>query len=145
MTFWYASHPVNCCSLGTATLSPSFARFFRLSARRSGKTSPTTTRRTPGAEASTLPIAPVPRPPQPITPTRISSLPAANAPGMLTVEASVPPTTAAVVVRKKSRREDPPSVSSWLLIGLLHHKQKIQGFTTGVSFGFADHAEADKR
>ena len=46
--------------------------------------------------------APRPRPPQPMRPTRISSLPAAQAPGS-TGAASVPPTTAAPVFRKSRR------------------------------------------
>ena len=62
--------------------------------------SPIATRRTPGAACSTLSTAPVPRPPQPMRPTLISSVPAAYAPGITRLEAIVPPTTAADVLMK---------------------------------------------
>src|SRR5690606_4780763 len=68
---------------------------------------PAATMRTPGAALSTLSIAPVPRPPHPLTPTRISSLPWAQTPDAGRAEASVPPTTAALEVLRKSRREAP--------------------------------------
>ena len=63
---------------------------------------------TPSAADSTLSTAPVPRPPQPMRPTLISSDPAAHAPVSPTPLTRVPPTTAAVVVRMKSRREAAP-------------------------------------
>ncbi len=54
-------------------------------------------------------MAPVPRPPQPMTPTLISSLPAAYAPEIPErLEAIVPPTMAAVEVLMKSRRDGVP-------------------------------------
>ena len=74
---------------------------------RSLKASPIATIFTPLADSSTLRIAPVPRPPQPMTPTRISSLPAAYAPGSEKWVATVVPTAAAVAVLMKLRRENP--------------------------------------
>src|SRR5262245_57348858 len=53
-----------------------------------------------------LVAAPVPRPPQPIRPTRIRSLPAACTPGAVAeAPTSVPAASAAVEVLRKSRRE----------------------------------------
>ncbi|MNL25815.1 hypothetical protein D3C87_1473100 [compost metagenome] len=50
-------------------------------------------------------VAPVPRPPQPINATLITSLPAANAPTIGMELKTVPPAIAAVVF-KKSRRSN---------------------------------------
>src|SRR5260221_3237921 len=77
MPFAKASRPTKAGSSGTATLSPNSASPFRVCSMRSAKASPMATSRTPGAPFRASEAAPVPRPPQPMRPILISSLPAA--------------------------------------------------------------------
>src|SRR5439155_25565541 len=104
-TFLYASKPVNDRSAVTAILSPNFSRNrSRLAVSRSGNASPIATSVTPSADDSTSSAAPVPRPPHPMRPTLIASLPAAWTAGRKsTLGATAVATAAEVAVFKKSR------------------------------------------
>src|SRR5947209_13815790 len=105
-TFLYASKPVNDRSSVTAILSANFWRSrSRLAVSRSGNTSPIATSVTPSADDSTSSAAPVPRPPHPMRPTLIASLPAAWTAGKKsTLGATAVATAAVVAVFRKSRR-----------------------------------------
>src|SRR5262245_61863004 len=115
---------------------------------RSLKASPRATTRTPGAPSRASLTAPRPRPPQPMRPTLISSLPAAKAPGR-TGAARVPPTRAALVFRK-SRREGFWSSLCWVMsllqslreaLGALLRDFRAQPLElVALAYG-ADHAE----
>src|SRR5438874_1898520 len=104
-TFLYASKPVNDRSAVTAILSPNFSRNrSRLAVSRSGNASPIATSVTPSADDSTSSAAPVPRPPHPMRPTLIASLPAAWTAGKKSTLGATAVATAAVVAPfRKSR------------------------------------------
>src|SRR5205085_21731 len=75
---------------------------------------------TPRAELRTSLAAPVPRPPQPISPTLITSLPAARTAGRpVNRLATAPPTSATLDCFRKLRRDDLALFSSsWFAIAL---------------------------
>ena len=92
--------------------------FVRPSASRSGNSSATATRRTPFDDLIASCTAPVPRPPAPIRPMRISSLPAAHAPVMLAcAAASAPAATDADLM--KVRRVTEPGLASGVVSGIV--------------------------
>src|SRR5262245_65859864 len=91
------------CFLAGPSFLTKASTLLRQLSRRSWKTSPRATILTPGAESRTFSTAWLPRPPQPIRPTRISSLPAAwTLPAQCRPVATAAPATAAVV--RNSRR-----------------------------------------
>src|SRR5918995_4096611 len=107
MTFWYASNPVKQRSSVTlyfaaraGSLLTLFASCSRHRASRSAARSPRATISTPSAARMQSFAAPVPRPPHPMTPTRITSDPATCTPPGHAIAAA-----AAAVVWTNVRRD----------------------------------------
>src|SRR6266850_888152 len=146
-TFLYASNPVKDRSGGTSIALPNFSRSrSRLADKRSGNRSAMATSDTPCDDDSASSIAPVPRPPQPIRPIRMASLPDTRPPASALALGAIAVASAAVVaVFMKSRRV---VLIVLLLSGRLPARRSdfgAQSFQIVLFFDRADDAEADER